>query len=59
MTNTTTESQIVGMLKRLRENSGLELSIDYNASRYTLYLMEQGKMLEQLGQYTTIKDHVN
>jgi hypothetical protein len=26
---TTTESQIVGMLKRLGENSGLELSIDH------------------------------
>ncbi|MGC1132366.1 MAG: hypothetical protein WA941_06060 [Nitrososphaeraceae archaeon] len=49
MTNTVTESQIEGMLRRLTQNIELELSIDHNASGFTLLLMDGTRVQEMLG----------
>jgi len=48
MTNTIKENQIEGTLRRLVGNTELDLTIDHNASGYTLYLLKDGKVMKML-----------
>jgi hypothetical protein len=49
LTNIITEKQIEARLKMLHEITELNLTVDHNASGYTLYLIQQDKVLEMLG----------
>ncbi|MGC1133041.1 MAG: hypothetical protein WA941_09470 [Nitrososphaeraceae archaeon] len=49
MTNIITEKQIAARLDMLQEITELDLTVDHNASGYTLYLMQKDRVLDILG----------